>query len=86
MASLDLVTGTDTDEIRPERVMYYFDAVNHKSSVVVEKILDKAGDAVVPKILAELKAAVPPDNAAMIELVRKATGVDVTDDLQPSNQ
>jgi hypothetical protein len=85
MATLDLTAVHDLGDIRDEYRMSYVDAINHKSSVVVEKVLDKAGDGVVPKILAELKSNVPADNEALIQLVRKITGMDVTDDLKPSN-
>ncbi|HUB25010.1 MAG TPA: hypothetical protein VL992_06240 [Tepidisphaeraceae bacterium] len=82
-SQLDLLNGFDPSSIKPEYLPYYDDAVSRKASRVIESLTAKAGDEAVGKILTALKSGLPPDNLALVALITKLTGVDVTNDLLP---
>jgi hypothetical protein len=82
-APLDLYHPYDPNSIEPRYLSMYVDAMSRKSAAVMQKLLDEAGDAAVPKILAELKAHPPADNAALVKSIQSVTGIDLTDDLLP---
>jgi hypothetical protein len=84
-APLDLLNGLDPTSIKPEYVPYYDDAVSRKASRVIESLTAKAGDDSIAKILTALKPGLPPDNLALVALITKITGVDVTNDLLPQD-
>jgi len=82
-APLDLYHGFDLSELKPEYVMAYLDAVRCKATIVVEKILETAGDTSVLKIIHSVQSAPPADNVGLVKLILDDTGVDVTNDLLP---
>lgn len=82
-SQLNLLTGIDPSSVRPEYLPYYDDAVERKAGRVVEKLLAK-DPAAVTKLLTAIHASLPPDNLALVSLIRQTTGIDVTDDLLPN--
>jgi hypothetical protein len=82
-APLDLMHEFDQDSLKPGYAVYYLDAVGRKGTGVLQHLLEKNGDAVVPKLLAAIKATPPADNDALVALIQNVTGVDLTNDLLP---
>jgi hypothetical protein len=80
---LDLYHGFDTSEIKPEYVLAYMDAVRCKATIVVEKVLEKAGDTAMLEIIHSIQSTPPKDNTALVNIILSDTGVDVTNDLLP---
>jgi hypothetical protein len=80
---LDVLHGFEPGDIKPEFLAYYRDAMSRKGAAAVQKMLNKAGDAALPKILSDIKSNPPADNDALVKLIQTDSGVDLTNDLLP---
>jgi hypothetical protein len=82
-APLDLLHEFDSAVIKAQFRPYYLDAVSRKGTAVVEKLVERAGDGCVMKIVNAMRARMPADSVALVALIKEQTGVDLTDDLLP---
>lgn len=82
-APIDLLHEFNTSNIKPDYLPYFMDAVSRKGTAVVQKLIDKAGDPAIMEIINSIRAKMPPDNAALVQLIKDDTGVDLTNDLLP---
>jgi hypothetical protein len=81
-ATLDLLHPADPAQLRSSYLPAYIDAYNRKSVRATRALLDKAGDGAAAKVLAAWKASPPADGAALVALIKSATGVDIAADLR----
>jgi hypothetical protein len=79
--AIDLLAPTDLKTMRPEALPAYFDTVRRKSTRAVKFMTDKGGDENIAKALVLIRDKKPADGKALVELVKQATGVDVTGQL-----
>jgi hypothetical protein len=82
-AQQDLLHEFDPSSINAEYMPFYRDAISRKGAAVVQKLLDRAGDAAIAKIVIAVKAHPPADNLELVHVIQGATGVDLTNDLLP---
>ena len=79
--AIDLLAPTDLKTMRPEALPAYFDTVRRKSTRAVKFLTDKGGDENIAKALVLIRDKKPTDGKTLVELVKQATGVDVTGQL-----
>jgi hypothetical protein len=82
-APIDLLHEFDPNDIKPQFMPYYLDAASRKATRVVDKIMNKAGDAAVLEIINSIRGTHPADNAALVKIINDDTGMDITADLLP---
>ncbi len=78
MTAIDLLHPTDLKTMREEAIPAYFDTVRRKSARAIQYMVEKAGEASIPKSIAAVRDKKPADGAAMVKVVQDATGVDLT--------
>jgi hypothetical protein len=81
--SLDLLHPTNLGDVRPEWMEAYTDAYRRRSMMVVWRFLAKAGEGSIAKVIAAMKKSPPADGAALVQLIKDTTGVDLTSELRP---
>jgi hypothetical protein len=82
-ATVDLLHPADPAQLRASYLPAYVDAYNRKSVRAARALLTKAGEGAAAKVLAAWKTSPPADGAALVSLIKSATGVDVGSDLRP---
>lgn len=82
-APIDLFHEFDTSTIKPDYLPLYIDAIGRKGTAVVARLVARAGDAAILEIVNSIRAKMPRDNAALVEIIKEDTGVDLTADLLP---
>ena len=75
--TIDLAHPVHPNDLRPQAVPMYIDAMVRKSMSVVMKILDAGGPDAIKKIIEAMKKAPPKDGDALVQLIKDASGVDV---------
>jgi len=83
MSSIDLAHPIPPDQLRPAIAGAYADVFRRRSIGVIAAWSDRAGPDAIKKTLAAIRATPPSDGTALLELIRKTTGVDVSNELQP---
>jgi hypothetical protein len=68
--------------MRPEWVPAYREAYRVKSARVVRAWVDKSGESAVSLTLAAMRASPPADGPALVKLIARTTGVDLTDEVK----
>jgi hypothetical protein len=81
MSSIDLLHPVPADQIRPQTAGLYADAFRRRSVAVVSSWIDRAGPDAIPKTLAAIRAAPPADGPALVQLIKKTTGIDLSTEL-----
>jgi hypothetical protein len=76
--AIDLLHPTDMNTMRQDALPSYYDTVRRKSGQAVQFIVEQAGDAAIPKCIIAIRDKKPADGAALVKVVKDATGVDVT--------
>lgn len=74
---VDLLHPMDTASMRREAVPAYGEAFTRKSIRVMDQVMLRAGDDVCAKLVAKIREAKPADGAALVELVKEVSRVDV---------
>lgn len=82
--TLDLLNPTPADQLRPEAIPAYLDAMRRKSVRVCADWFYKTGSESIPKSLSLIRQAKPADGPAMVKLIKEATGEDLTSALKPN--
>lgn len=77
-SAVDLLHPPSSADMRPDMLPAYNDAANRKSARAIQALVDKAGDAAIPKAIAAIREKKPADGPAMAKVVQEASGVDVT--------
>jgi hypothetical protein len=80
---IDLMHPIAPSDIKPEYLPYYVDAMSRKGAGAVNYLLDKSGDAAIPKLLTAINAKPPADNAALLQIIQTVTGVNLSPELMP---
>jgi hypothetical protein len=80
-AGVDLLHPTPATDLRKEYAPYYADAMRRKSTTVMAAWLDRAGEGAVRKTLDAIHIDPPKDGAALVALIKQATGQDLTKEL-----
>lgn len=80
--TINLAHPVDPKDLRPQAVPLYIDAMGRKAMTVVMKILDSGGPEAVKKIVEGMKKQPPKDGDALVQLIKEASGVDVSDDVK----
>ena len=81
--TLDLLRPTNLSDVRPEWMEAYTDAYRRRSMMVVWRLLAKAGEGSIAKVIAAMKKSPPADGPALVQVIKDTTGVDVTSELRP---
>jgi hypothetical protein len=81
--TLDLLRPMNVTEIRPEAITAYADAYRRRAMQVVWKLVQEAGPGAVGKVIAAIRQNPPADGPALVQQIKQATGVDLTNDLRP---
>jgi hypothetical protein len=81
--SLDLVNPLDPAQMRPQLVQVYNEAAIHRGIDIVNAWVTRGGDGVLAKTLPSLRANPPADAMDLIKIIRDATGIDLTPNMQP---
>jgi hypothetical protein len=81
LTSIDLMNPTKPADLRPENAAAYGDAFRRRSVGVVASIVDRAGPDSLSKILTAIRSTPPADGPALVQLINKTTGLDLTNDL-----
>ena len=82
-SSLDLLHPTNLSDVRPEWIEAYTDAYRRRSMMVVWRLLAKAGEGSIAKVIVAVKKAPPADGPALVQIIKDVTGADLTSELQP---
>jgi hypothetical protein len=77
-SAIDLLRPQDPNLMRDEAKPAYYDAVRRKSARAVRELMDKGGEQALPKAIMEIRTSKPADGPALVEAIKKATGVDLT--------
>jgi hypothetical protein len=78
-SAVNLTRPMRTDELRPQFVPFYLDAVRRKSTAVVFAWMRQGGsDDALPKLLESLRKQKPEGGNALLETMRQINGVDVS--------
>jgi hypothetical protein len=81
--SIDLSNPIPPDQLRQEIASAYGDAFRRRSITVVASWCQRAGPDAIKKTLAAIRATPPADDPALLVLIQKATGIDLTNELAP---
>ena len=76
--AVDLLRPLSPNEMRQEMLPAYNDASNRKSSRAIQALIDKSGDAAIPKSIQAIREKKPADGPAMVKVVQEAAGIDLT--------
>ena len=76
--AVDLLRPMNINDMRKDMLPAYFDAVRRKSGRAVQSMVEKAGDAGIPKAITAVRDKKPVDGPAMAKVVQDATAVDLT--------
>ncbi|MGH7180278.1 MAG: hypothetical protein ACREJC_23065 [Tepidisphaeraceae bacterium] len=82
-ATIDLLHPADPKELRAQYLPAYSEAFRIKSTRAVQELISKGGPGAPGKAIAAIRANPPADGAAMVALIRAATGVDLTNATKP---
>jgi hypothetical protein len=82
-ASIDLANPIPPDQLRPGLAGAYGDAFRRRSIAVVAAWVAKAGPDAIGKTFAAIHASPPADGPALLALIRKTTGIDLSSELPP---
>jgi hypothetical protein len=83
MSSIDLAHPIPPDQLRPAIAGAYADAFRRRSIGVIAAWSERAGPDAIKRTLAAIRVTPPSDGTALLELIRKTTGVDLSAELQP---
>lgn len=78
MTMVNLLRPTNLDDLRPEYVPFYREAVRRKSTAVVWLWLQQGGRDSLSKLMAQVRKQRPEGGNALLEAMRQVNGVDVT--------
>ncbi len=81
--AIDMLRPTNPSLLKPDEVGAYGDAFRRRSLAIVSSLIDRAGPDAVSKTIAAIRANPPADGPALVSLVQKCTGVDLSSDLAP---
>jgi hypothetical protein len=81
--SLDLVNPLDPTQMRPQSVQFYEEAAVHRGVEIANIWVTRGGDGVFAKTLPLLREHPPANTADLIKDIRDATGIDLTNTMQP---
>jgi hypothetical protein len=79
--SIDMLHPTRPSDLRPEVAPAYADAFRKRSMRIVNSLIDRAGPDAIAKVIHALHAAPTTDGPALVQLILKTTGTDLTPDL-----
>jgi hypothetical protein len=82
-AGIDLLKPTPRDQIRPNALEVYVDALRRKSTLVVQEWLKNAPEGSLPRVMASVRQSKPADGAALVRVLKDVSGIDVTEMLKP---
>jgi hypothetical protein len=82
-SSIDLLNPIPPDQLRPEIAGAYGDAFRHRSIQVIASWVERAGPDAIRNTLAAIRSAPPVDGPALVNLIRKTTGIDLSNELAP---
>ncbi len=80
-AQIDLLHPTDFSVLRPEMRYAYFEATGRKSLRAISHWIEQGGTRSIPRTLEAFRKSPPSDGNGLVQLIRQASGVDVTPDL-----
>ncbi len=80
--SIDLIHPPDAKSIKPEWIAAYGDAFRVKSARAVSALLTKAGSGAASLAIIAIRASPPPDGPALLQLIKTATRVDLSDEVK----
>ena len=78
MSAVDLLHPLNVKDMRQDMLPAYFDAVRRKSTRAAQAMVDKSGDAAIPKAITAIRDKQPADGAALVKIVQEVSGVDLT--------
>lgn len=78
MTMVNLLRPENTDDLRPEYVPFYREAVRRKSTAVIWLWLDQGGRDSLGKLMAQFRKQRPEGGHALIEAMRQVNNVDVS--------
>ncbi len=81
--TLDMLRPPNMGDVRPEWVSAYTDAYRRRAMQVVGKLITQGGEGAIGKVIAAIKQNRPADGAALVQLVKQVTGMDLSNDLKP---
>lgn len=82
-ARIDLVRPLASDQLKDEMVAPYLEAKRRKSIAVVFIWLDRAGANKVATLIEAVSRLRPADGPSLVDVVKSATGVDLSNELSP---
>lgn len=82
---INLLELPDLGQILPEFQRPYIEAARRKSTLSVQKLIEKGGPEAIKKALATIKKNPPKDGQSLVMLVAGATDVDLSKELRPGS-
>lgn len=82
--SIDLLHPVSPSDMKPEAMLPYVDAIRRKSILVIDDLLFRHGDEVIPNILKAVREKKPDNGAALLEVIKQECGTDLTASLRPN--
>jgi hypothetical protein len=82
-SSIDLANPIPPDQLRPEIAGAYADAFRRRSVAIVAAWVHTAGPDAIQKTLTAIHNAMPSDGPALVALIHKTTGIDLSSELSP---
>jgi hypothetical protein len=64
-------------QMRQQAIPLYFDAYRRKSTQAIRSLAEKGGESAIPKSIAAIREKKPADGAALVQVIKGATGVDL---------
>jgi hypothetical protein len=78
ISAVDLLHPLSVNDMRADMLPAYFDAVRRKSTRAVQAMVEKSGDAAIPKAITAIREKQPPDGLTVAKIAQEASGVDLT--------
>jgi hypothetical protein len=82
-ATVNLLSPTPVEDLRPAARGAYVIALQTKSAAVMKSFMDRAGRDGLPKVIKAIRAAPPADGPALVKIILDQTGIDLTRELLP---
>jgi hypothetical protein len=76
-STIDLLHPQDMKQMRQQAIPLYFDAYRRKSTQAIRSLAEKGGESAIPKSIAAIREKKPADGAALVQVIKGATGVDL---------
>jgi hypothetical protein len=82
-STIDLLHPTEPSQLRNQYKLAYVDALRRRSVIVVNNLIQRAGDDALPKILNAIKQSPPKDGQGLVDLIKQTSGVDIGMEVVP---